>query len=40
MSSHKGELYYCEVCGTEVIVEKGGDGTLNCCSQKMKHKVT
>ena len=38
MSSHKNEIYYCEICGTEVIVEKGGDGTLNCCSQKMKLK--
>ena len=36
MSSHKSELYYCEICGTEVVVKKGGDGTLNCCRQKMK----
>ncbi len=35
MSSHKGELYYCEICGAEVVVRKGGDGTLSCCRQKM-----
>lgn len=40
MSSHKDELYYCEICGTEIMVEKGGDGTFNCCSQKMTLKVT
>ncbi len=38
MSSHKSELYFCEICGAEVVVKKGGDGTLNCCSQKMKYK--
>ena len=27
MSSHKSELYYCEICGTEIEVKKGGDGT-------------
>ena len=31
MSSHKSELYYCEICGTEIEVKKGGDGTLKCC---------
>jgi desulfoferrodoxin-like iron-binding protein len=36
MPSHKSELYHCEICGAEVVVKKGGDGTLNCCRQKMK----
>ncbi len=39
MSSHKDELYYCEHCGVEVVVKKGGDGTLNCCRQVMKSKT-
>ena len=40
MPSHKAELYYCELCGAEVVVKKGGDGTLNCCSQEMRCKET
>ncbi len=40
MTSHKGELYYCEICGAEVNVEKGGDGTLVCCGQAMVIKET
>ena len=38
MSSYKGELYYCELCGTEVEVKNGGDGSLSCCGQVMKQK--
>lgn len=30
-----GETYYCEVCGAEVEVTKGGAGTLVCCDQPM-----
>lgn len=40
MTSHKGELYYCEICGAEVKVEKGGDGSLTCCGQAMVIKET
>ncbi len=39
MSSHKNELYFCEICEAVVEVKKGGDGTLNCCNQKMRHKT-
>ncbi len=39
MPSHKAELYYCEICGAKVVVNKGGDGTLYCCSQKMRCKA-
>ncbi len=38
MSSHQSELYYCEICGTEIEVKKGGDGTLECCGQAMEIK--
>lgn len=38
MTSHKGELYYCEICGAEIEVSKGGDGALVCCGQAMKKK--
>ncbi len=35
MSSHKSELYYCEICGTDIEVKKDGDCTLECCGQAM-----
>lgn len=38
MSSHKGEFYFCEICGVEVEVKNGGDGSLKCCGQAMKSK--
>ena len=38
MTSQKGELYVCEICGAEVEVERGGDGTLFCCDQEMTIK--
>ena len=38
MSSYKCELYYCEICGAEIEVKKGGDGTLECCGQAMEIK--
>lgn len=38
MSSHKGEFYFCEICGVEVEVKNGGDGSLECCGQAMKSK--
>jgi desulfoferrodoxin-like iron-binding protein len=40
MTSHKDELYYCEICGAEVEVKKGGDGSLVCCGQAMTIKET
>jgi desulfoferrodoxin-like iron-binding protein len=35
---HVGKAYLCEVCGTIVMVTKGGVGTLEpvCCEQPMK----
>lgn len=38
VSTRKGELYYCEVCGVVVEVKKGGDGSLFCCNQMMTIK--
>ncbi|MFQ5965615.1 MAG: desulfoferrodoxin FeS4 iron-binding domain-containing protein [Candidatus Scalinduaceae bacterium] len=35
MTTHNDEFYYCEICGAEVKVMNGGDGTLFCCGQAM-----
>ncbi|HVN95148.1 MAG TPA: desulfoferrodoxin [Syntrophorhabdaceae bacterium] len=31
-----GKRYKCEVCGTEALCTKPGDGALTCCNQEMK----
>jgi desulfoferrodoxin-like iron-binding protein len=31
----KGQVFYCKICGNEVIVTKVGGGTLVCCGQDM-----
>jgi superoxide reductase len=38
MSTHKSELYHCEICGAVIKVKNGGDGTLKCCDQAMEIK--
>ena len=30
-----GKRYRCEVCGTEVLCTKAGEGTVTCCEKKM-----
>ncbi len=34
--SQLGKRYKCEVCGTEVLCTKAGEGVLVCCGQEMK----
>ena len=36
MSNETGKRYVCAVCGTEMLVTRGGDGALNCCGQPMQ----
>ncbi len=31
-----GKRYKCEVCGTEVLCTKAGEGTGFCCEQEME----
>lgn len=31
-----GKRYRCEVCGTEILCTKAGEGVLQCCQQEMK----
>jgi len=38
MANQIGKRYLCAKCGAEIIVTKGGDGTVNCCGQPMEQK--
>ncbi|TMB99715.1 MAG: desulfoferrodoxin [Chloroflexi bacterium] len=38
MANQVGKRYQCTVCGTEMIVTKGGDGALGCCGEPMQQK--
>ena len=38
MASQIGKIYICAACGAQVIVTKGGTGTLRCCSAEMNQK--
>jgi len=31
-----GKRFKCEICGTEVLCTKAGEGTVVCCGQEMK----
>jgi desulfoferrodoxin-like iron-binding protein len=36
MASQLGKRYQCEVCGTEILCVKAGEGALTCCDKEMK----
>ena len=38
MPSQIGKIYICGACGSQVIVTKGGSGTLRCCGAEMQQK--
>ena len=38
MANQMGKRYFCAKCGAELMVTKGGDGTVNCCGQPMEQK--
>ena len=40
MANIVGKRYTCQVCGSEFIVTKGGDGCLQCHGQPMQVKET
>jgi len=39
MANEIGKRYRCDKCGTEVIVTRGGNGTVHCCNQPMAQKT-
>ena len=38
MANQVGKIYRCGACGAQVIVTKGGNGTVRCCGQPMEKK--
>lgn len=38
MSNQLGKRYLCETCGTEVLCNKPGAGSVTCCDKDMKLK--
>ena len=38
MANQLGKMYLCGKCGSQVIVTKGGSGSLKCCGQEMEQK--
>lgn len=38
MANTVGKRYICSKCNAEVIVTRGGDGTVTCCGQPMDLK--
>ena len=39
MASQTGKRYVCERCATEMLVTRGGAGTLVCCGQPMVQRA-
>jgi desulfoferrodoxin-like iron-binding protein len=38
MATQLGKRYLCDTCGTEVLCNKAGGGSLTCCDHDMKLK--
>jgi len=38
VANQAGKRYQCKKCNTEMIVTKGGDGSLSCCGEPMEQK--
>ena len=38
MANQLGKMYVCTKCNSQVIVTKGGNGTLKCCGTEMQQK--
>ena len=38
MAAQIGKIYICASCNAQVIVTKGGNGTLKCCGAEMQQK--
>jgi hypothetical protein len=38
MANNVGKRYICAKCGAEVIITRGGNGTITCCNTLMEIK--
>lgn len=38
MANQLGKVYICTKCASQVIVTKGGPGTIKCCGASMEQK--
>ncbi len=38
MANQLGKRFVCQVCGTETLCTKAGDGTVECCGKPMEIK--
>jgi len=38
MANQLGKMYLCSSCGSQVIVTKGGAGSVKCCGAEMQKK--
>jgi len=38
LANQTGKRYVCARCGSEFIVTKGGNGSINCCAEPMQIK--
>jgi len=38
MANQVGKRYICAKCGAEVIITRGGNGTITCCNEPMTIK--
>ncbi len=36
MPNQLGKRFHCDVCNTEVLITKAGDGSLECCGKPME----
>jgi len=36
MANQLGKRYRCQICGTEVLCTKAGEGVIICCNQEME----
>ena len=36
MANQLGKRYRCQICGTEVLCTKAGEGPVVCCGQEME----
>ncbi|HIC48881.1 MAG TPA: hypothetical protein EYP00_03230 [Dehalococcoidia bacterium] len=38
MANETGKRYSCAQCGSEFVVTRGADGTIECCGEPMSQK--